>query len=121
MLRKLQLLALVVRGADPAVETVRLLDQTLISEPPYHLPVFEDEWHLVTPHFQHGPATGIAALGEAEARVEKARVVDPELAHQWIDRDHFGSVARRYVQALLGSENVEFVWIEDQASVLARL
>jgi hypothetical protein len=66
-----------------------------VDEPSHHLPVFEDEGRLVAAHLEH------AACGHpmAEAGVEEARVVHPELADHGEVGGHFGGAVGRDVTA----------------------
>ena len=57
MLRQLQALRLVVRFQIRAVERLGARQHALIDQPADHLPVLEDERHLVAAHLQHGAAT----------------------------------------------------------------
>ncbi len=72
-------------------------------------------------HFEDGAAAGMAAFGIAEAGIEEAGIMNAELAHCRIDRHHLGGKVGRNMQLLLRGENVEFVGIEDQPLVGARV
>lgn len=72
MLGELQGLALIVRGADRAVESIRLGRHALEGEAPDHLPVLEQEGHLMAPDLEHATAAGHAAGADAEAGIEEA-------------------------------------------------
>ena len=66
-------------------------------------------------------AAGAGAAGpQAEAGVEEARVMDPELAHQGIVGLHLGGVVFRNGDRLLRGENVEVVRVENQAAPAPR-
>ena len=58
-----------------------------------------------------------ARLGMAEAGVEEARVMDPELADHGVVGDHLGGVVGRHVDRLLGRQNVEVVGRQDHRVV----
>src|SRR5829696_6831042 len=120
MLRQFQRLALVVRGADLTVKSVRLAGHSLVSEAANGLSVLKHDRDLVAADFEDGAAARAAVRGGAEAGVEEAGVMDPELAHHWIDRHHLGGVAGRDVQLLFRDKNVELVRVEDQPLVGAR-
>src|SRR6266700_7114891 len=120
MLRELQALGLVVRADAIAVELARPRQHLLIDQAADGLAVLEDERHLARAHLEHGARTPPAGPRIAEARIEEAGVVHPELADQGIERHHLGGVVGRHLHRLLGRPYIELVGIEDQVAVLAR-
>ena len=50
----------------------------------------------------------------AEARIEEAGVVHPELAHRGVVGEHLGGVVGGHPHRLLGREDVELARVEDQ-------
>lgn len=73
MLRELERLALVVRGADLAIKRVGLSRHALEGEPTDDLAILEQEGNLVAADLQHAARARQAAGACAEAGVEKAR------------------------------------------------
>src|SRR5690348_7244133 len=63
-------------------------------------------------HFEHGMRSLHLVGPVSEAWIEKAGVMDAELAHRRIERNHFSGVMWRNSHALLGSQNVELLWVE---------
>jgi hypothetical protein len=57
---------------------------------------------------------------KAEAGIEEAGVMHPELAHLGRDRDHFGRMVRRNMQLLLGGQDIKLVRVEGEAPVRTR-
>src|SRR4051812_45827028 len=100
--------------AVAAVEPGGTLRKRLEHEAGHRLSVLEQEGGFVAADLQHGAAADAASLFGTEAWVEEAGVMDPELAHRRIDRRHLGGVEGRDLDRLLGSQNVEFAWIQQQ-------
>src|SRR5690606_24942764 len=101
VLGQLQALALVV-GAALAVEAGRALGHRLIDQPGDGLAVLEQEGRVVGAHLEH-PARALAVgLVGPETGVEKAGVVDAELADRRIDRGHLGRLHDRDLDRLAG-------------------
>src|SRR5579884_173206 len=70
-----------IRRSDPfAVEHSRPLQQFFVYQARDRLAVLQNERYFVRTNFQHRPRTVDFARAVAEAGVEKARVVDAELA-----------------------------------------
>ena len=65
-------------------------------------------------HLQHRPAAAAAGRVMAEARVEKAGVMDPEFADPRVIGAHFGGMIQGHGDEFLGSQDVKLVGIEDQ-------
>src|ERR1043166_3754658 len=80
LLGQRHILPLVRRPDVHAVDPGRPLGQPLVLQPADDLPVLELERHLVAAHFEHGPRAHDVVPAVAEAGVEEARVMDPELA-----------------------------------------
>src|SRR4051812_18191743 len=112
MLRKLELLALVVRGADLPVEAIRHLGHSLEGKAADHLPILKDERHLMAAHLEDAAAARVPVFSQTESGIEEAGVVNAELAHLRRNRDHLGRVIARDVKLLLGGEDVELIRIE---------
>ena len=53
----------------------------------------------------------------AEAGIEEAGVMDPELAHGGVVGEHLGGVVGGHPDRLLGGEDVELARVEDQEAV----
>src|SRR5947207_80251 len=92
MLRELQALGLVVRADAFAVKLAGPRQHPLIDQAPDGLAVLEDERHLARAHFEHGARAPPARARMAEAGIEEAGVMHPELADQRIERHHLGGV-----------------------------
>src|SRR5215467_3510077 len=91
------LLPLVVRVQRVAVEPVRRLDHALEAQLADVLPVLDREGHVVGADLQGRPAPGERRdlRVVAEAGVEEARVVCPELAAGRVVGGHLGRVLGR--------------------------
>ncbi len=63
-------------------------------------------------NFQHRTAALISVLRITEAWVKKARIMNAELSHGWIDRHHFGGQIRRNMQSFGGGQYVELMRIQ---------
>src|SRR5581483_12132880 len=92
VLGELQTLRLIVRADALTIQHLRPFDHALIDEAPDDLAVLEDEGDLVAADFKHRSAAGSAGRGMAEAGIEKAGVVDAELADQRVERHHLGGI-----------------------------
>ena len=53
----------------------------------------------------------------AETRIEEARVMHAELAHQGIERHHLGGIVAWDIDHLLGGQDLELPGIEDQGAL----
>src|SRR5690348_942562 len=109
MLRQLQRLALVVRAEAGAIEDPGPFGHAFIDEATDDLAVLEDERHLARAHLEHGPRRLHAVGCMAEAGVEEAGIVDPELAHHRVEGHHLGREVGRHVHGLLRRKDVELV------------
>ena len=80
LLAQRQRLVLVGRSYVRAVDLVRARQQRHIVQPAYQLSVFHQEWDFVGSNFEHGwrPLDVVRTI--TESRIEKARVVNAELA-----------------------------------------
>src|SRR5665647_3250996 len=67
------------------------------------------------------PGFGYAGAGIAKAGIEEAGIVHAEFADQRIERHHLGGVVGWHLHGFLRRQDVEFVGVEDQALVGARL
>src|SRR5256885_6010382 len=56
-----------------------------------------------------------------DPRIEESRITSTELAHQRIERHHFGGEIRGNGNRLPGGEDVEFVRIKNDRGVFARV
>ena len=95
-----------------AVEPVGPGDQPLVDEAADDLAVLDQERHLVRAHLEHGAAAGSAGLGRAEAGIEEAGVMHPELADKGVVGQHLGGVVGRHDDRLARREDVEIVGVE---------
>src|SRR5215831_5232746 len=88
------LLPLVVRVQRVAVEPVRRLDHALEAQLADVLPVLDREGHVVGPDLEGRPAAGERRdlRVVAEAGVEEARVVRPQLAAGRVVGGHLGRI-----------------------------
>jgi hypothetical protein len=82
VLGELETLALIVRPHPFTINLRGRIGQALEDEPPDGLAMLQDEGHLAGADLEHRPGAGRLACLEAEAGVEEARIVDPELADQ---------------------------------------
>src|SRR5437763_8618149 len=121
MFREFEALRLVVRADAVAVERVRPRQHLFVDQAADNLTVFENERDLARTHFEHGARAAPAGPRIAKARVEEARIVHTEFADQRIERDHFGRIIGRHLNGFLGSQDIEFIRVEDQAVVAPRL
>src|SRR5918998_649661 len=80
MLRKLQGLTLVVRARARPVEHARPLGHALVDEAADDLAVLQDEGHVAGADLEDRARARPPRTGVAEAGIEEAGVVDPELA-----------------------------------------
>jgi len=120
MLGQPQVLRLVIRADALAVESIGPGHHAFVDQAADDLAMLDNERHLAGTHLQYRPGTAPARARIAEARIEEARVMDAEFADQGIERHHFGGVVRRYLDGLLGGQDVELVRIKDQAAVAPR-
>ena len=91
LLRQFQPLALVIRDGARAVKEVRRLGHFLVDEAPNHLAVLQKEGNFVAADFENRAGGWVIVCPDAEARIEKARIMHPELAHRPVDRNHLGA------------------------------
>ncbi len=69
-------------------------------------------------HLQHRPRALAAARRMAEAGIEEACVMHPELAHQRIERHHLGGVIGRHAHRLARGQDVELIRLQHQRPAL---
>jgi hypothetical protein len=94
------------------------LGHMLVDKPADGLAVFDDEGHVVRPHFQNRARADTTGARMAEAWIEETGIMHPELADQRVEGHHLGGIVRRHVHRLLADQYVEGVWVKDQFSVV---
>ncbi len=90
MLRQLQPLVLVVRGLARAVELISRVGELFEHQPTDRLAVLEQERDVAGTHLEHGARCRASVRSLPEPRIEKAGVMDAELADRRVDRRHLG-------------------------------
>ncbi len=123
LLRKLELLALIVRLPGVAVQRLRPLCHALVFQPADALAVLEQKRHFVRADFEHAAAAaGLARCRvPSEPRIEESGVVHAKFAGARLVGEHLGGEVRRDRDRFLGHQDVELVGIEDQPRVAMKL
>src|SRR3989442_455411 len=102
-------LALIVRTDIDSIRALILNRESLIGKTSHHLPVFNHERNLVGADLEYCLCS---SADITESCVEEASVVNSELSHQRVVRDHLGCEPWRYLHRFARSKNVEIGWIK---------